>query len=97
MLFRNLIVLLETQVSRVFVYQESLEKVRSQLEASVKVIKKYQELGLETWTGIFTDCAGIYRTFCWVIEKMTQMDLVRDISDKLQTLNAFEEEVADIN
>ena len=79
--------LMETQVSRVVVYQQSLSKVQPLLEKAVIVMARYQDLlGQETWLSLFEECAGIHRTYYWSTEKMTQMNLEKRIMVKLETL-----------
>ena len=79
--------LMETQVSRVAVYQQSLTKVQALLEKGVVVMKRYVDLlGQEAWLSMLEESAVIQRSYFWCIEKMTQMHLEANFVEKLETL-----------
>ena len=87
-LVRNLVLLVESQVSRVVVHQEGLEEIRPLLEKGVSAMKSYQDLlGQETWLVIFKESAGIQRTCFWSVEKMALMKMEPNIVMKLEKLS----------
>ena len=87
-LVMNLMLLVESQVSRVVVHQEGVEEIKPLLEKGISVMKSYQDLlGQDTWLVIFKESAGIQRTYFWSVEKMALMKMQANIVRKLESLS----------